>query len=96
MEKSGHPDAYNAEKNQQTNVDEPSPPYPGVTQLPPKTFKEKMRGNYVLRIVIMNVHCSLENTQSSSISLAKDINLFQRHFECHKRNSQLSLFLRHS
>ena len=96
MEKSGQPDAYNAEKNQQTNVDEPSPPYPGVTQLPPKTFKEKMRGNYVLRIVIMNVHCSLENTQSSSISLAKDINLFQRHFECHKRNSQPSLFLRHS
>ena len=69
MEKSGQPDAYNADNNQQTNVDEPSPPYPGGAQQPPKTFKEKMRGNYVLRKVIINIHCLL-NTQSWFINLA--------------------------
>ena len=48
MEKSGQPDTYYDDKNQQTNIDAPSQTHQGAPQQRPKTFKEKMSGKYVL------------------------------------------------
>ena len=48
MEKSENPHGYNAENNQQTNIDEPSQPHQVGSQQRPKTFKEKMAGKFVL------------------------------------------------